>query len=168
MAAAIKQDEAVPASYPTGGQDAIWQRIEAYIAHRWTERVVVWTVEGPGEWEPPLTPAIFTTSEVWNGAEWEAIEAPGAPLGGFWLSGEGPYRFTASVGSGTPPANVLEAVARLAAYLADDTTAPAGARSFSVDIPGVQSTSVDRDPRWVAKALQLSGAADLLRNYRRV
>ena len=34
--------------------DMIWQRIEAYIAHRWTERDVTWIVEGPGEWHPPL------------------------------------------------------------------------------------------------------------------
>ena len=74
----IEQVEVIPATYPavTGLSVAaaaldpamIWQRIEDYIAYRWTARAVVWTVEGPGEWEPPLTPSTVSAVEVWGGA----------------------------------------------------------------------------------------------------
>ena len=64
MATTIKQTEAVPEAYPDVPDDSstaaaaldadmMWQRIEAYIAHRWTERDVTWVVEGPGDWHPP-------------------------------------------------------------------------------------------------------------------
>src|SRR3546814_1950270 len=67
-ATTIKQTEALPASYPDvtpyphrpvengGVTDAeidpalVWQRIESYIAYRWSEREVVWIVEGSGDW----------------------------------------------------------------------------------------------------------------------
>ncbi|MFC3118192.1 hypothetical protein ACFOHS_07920 [Jhaorihella thermophila] len=53
----LKRDEAIPASYPAVPSglsvaaaaldgDMIWQRIEAYTAHRFTDRQVIWTVEG--------------------------------------------------------------------------------------------------------------------------
>ena len=32
----------------------VWQRIESYVAYRWTPRAVTWIVEGCGEWYPPL------------------------------------------------------------------------------------------------------------------
>ena len=59
----VEQIEAVPAAYPMAEPmltpeaaakiakvdgAVIWSRIEAYTAHRWTPREVVWIVEGPG------------------------------------------------------------------------------------------------------------------------
>jgi len=169
MAATIKQTEAIPANYPTTGNDAIWQRIEAYIAHRFTERAVTWIVEGCGEWEPPLKPATLSTSEIWNGAAWEAIEAPDAPLGGYWLSGEGPYRFTATVGDGDVPEAVMEAFNRLQSHLSElaDADMPEGVSSYTVGIGEVRE-GFHRDANAIAQAIQNSGAADLLRPYRKV
>ncbi|RNC93927.1 MAG: hypothetical protein ED558_13850 [Oricola sp.] len=166
MATTIKQTEAIPASYPNGLGDHVWQRIEAYVAHRWTEREVIWTVEGPGEWSPPLTPATIDTVEVWNGTGWETCTAPDAPLGGFWLAGEGPYRFTATVGGGDVPAAVHEAATRLSDYLAETADMPAGTRSYSYQI-GEIAERFRADPDATGKAMQNSGAADLLRSYRR-
>jgi hypothetical protein len=57
MAVTIKQTEAIPASYPGDGDPAIWQRLESYIAHRFTSRAVVWIVEGCGEWTAAGGPA---------------------------------------------------------------------------------------------------------------
>jgi hypothetical protein len=56
----LRQDEAVPSSYPplpwqlspaalALDSDFSWQRLESYVAWRWTARAVVWTVEGCGE-----------------------------------------------------------------------------------------------------------------------
>ncbi len=131
MTTLLKQSEALPESYPaiansgwsSGAaaldQDMIWQRIEPYIAYRWSSRAVVWTVEGPGEWHAPLTPATVSTVEVWSRAnEWETATLDASPLGGYYLPCTGPYRFTATVGSGDVPAAVNEAFRRLAEYMA--------------------------------------------------
>lgn len=161
MATTIKQTEGAT------DQDAIWQRIEAYIAHRFASRSVEWIVEGPGEWCAPLAPTTIATVEIWNGAAWEIISAPDSPLGGYWLSGDGPYRFTATVGGGDVPIAVGEAYNRLAAYMDGMAENTPGARSYSIDIPDVESKSIERDASWIARAMQYSGAADLLRPYRR-
>ncbi|RTL86448.1 MAG: hypothetical protein EKK29_09510 [Hyphomicrobiales bacterium] len=177
MATTINQAEARPASYPAKPIDLtlpaaaldaamIWQRIEAYIAYRYTPRAVVWIVEGCGEWFPPLAPATISATEVWSqAAVWETAILDAAPLGGFYLPATGPYRFTASVGAGDVPAAVAEAFRRLAEHLAAvKSNVMPGVREEHVD--GIGSSIFDAAA--VAKALQNSGAADLLRSYRRV
>ena len=178
MATTIKQTESLPATYPTVSttgwstaaaalsQTMLWQRIESYIAYRWTARDVEWIVDGPCEWTPPLTPATISTIEVWSDGAWIDITPDASPLGGYWLSGCGPYRFTASVGSGTVPAAVLEAFRRLAEYMAAKPGKP-GAPSERITAGSI-SLSHSRSESWMALALQNSGAADLLRPYRRV
>ena len=179
MAVTLRQVEAIPATYPavtglTGAAAAldpamIWQRIESYIAYRWTTRAVVWTVEGPGEWEPPLTPATIATVEVWESPAWVLAFPVASPLGGYDLACNGPYRITGTVGSGTPPAAVIAAFKRLAGYIAGgrSTVNEPGAKSFAFSIGGDLRWDVTRDPAWMAQALINSGAADLLRPYRR-
>ena len=144
---------------------AIWRRIEIYVAHRWTPRPVEWIVEGPGDFVPPLTPTTVDTTERWNGTGWETATLDPTPLGGLMLPAEGPYRISATVGGGTVPASVEEAYRRLAEYLVDDA-GRAGSSSYSIKIGQMEETH-DRAPTWVARALQYSGAADLLRQYRR-
>lgn len=168
MVGTIQQTEAIPANYPTAAPDPIWQRVESYTAHRFTPRNVVWIVEGAGEWTPPLTPATVSTVEGWaEGDGWQTITPTGSPLGGYVFDGFGPYRITASVGAGTAPAAVLEAVERLETYLLDDPGAAKGFTSFE-DSVGDVSTRYDGAASWASKALQRSGAADLLRPYRKV
>ena len=128
MATTIKQTEALPEAYPdvsvdstTAGAAAdpmlVWQRIEAYVAHRWTEETWngSWTAAASGT--PPLTPATISTVEVWQDDAWTAVTLSPSPLGGYVLPG-GTYRFTGTVGAGDVPAGVLEAFRRLAAYMA--------------------------------------------------
>src|SRR5690606_40404100 len=137
MTTTIRQSEAVPENYPDtpSGLSAaaaalepamVWYRLESWIAHRFSERECVWTVEGPGSWEPPLTPTTITKCEIWRGEAWEELTLPASPLGGFLLSGNGPYRFTATVGDDEAdvPAAVLEAFRRLAGYVAASQGAP--------------------------------------------
>jgi len=175
MAEILKRDESVPASYPAvpaGLSTAaaaldgnmIWARIEAYIAHRWTARAVVWTIEGPGEWAADLTPATVTATELWQNDAWTAETLTAGPLGGYVLD-SGPYRITASVGSGTVPAEVNEAFRRLAEYMAETTDHP-GASDYSINA-GPIDLKVTRSPAWLARAMANSGAGDLLRTYRR-
>lgn len=172
-ATTIKQDEAAPESYPGTPSDLsaaaraidlsiIWQRIEAYTTRRYTARVVVWTVEGAGEWVPPLAPATVSTTEIWNGQAWETVTLSPSPLGGYVLPGCGPYRFTANVGGGAVPAAVIEAYRRLAEFYAGAATSP-GVRQESVD--GIGSTEYDLAA--LSNAVVKSGAGDLLRPYRR-
>jgi len=69
------------------------------------------------------------------------------------------------VGGGDVPAAVSEAFRRLAEYLAS-ATAPTGVTSQTVTV-GQLSEAVTLTPSHMARAIQLSGAADLLRPYRR-
>lgn len=178
----LKRQEEVPASYPETPEgllsdaaavldaDMIWQRIESYIAHRWTQRQVIWTVQGPGEFVPDLTPVSVGAKEVWDGTAWITASLGASlgasPLGGFVLSGEGPYRFMTTVGGGTVPAGVWEAFRRLAEYFSERPRHHGAGRVTSET--GPLKTDFDRTSKWVAQAMQLSGAADLLRTYRKV
>jgi hypothetical protein len=182
MPTVIQQVEAAPAKFngrpprQTVG-DALdrfgkvaWQRIEPWIAWRFSPRTVTWIVQGPGDWRPPLTPAVIDTVEVWNGDAWEATTLSPSALGGYALPGCGPYRFTATVGTPAttaPPDIVQDAVKRLAEYLAAEPSVHPGATSERESDEGLGETAIERSPSWVARAMQNSGAADLLRNYRR-
>jgi hypothetical protein len=176
MATTIKAVEAIPDTYPDAPDGLstaaaalapalIWQRIESYIAWRWTSRTVTWIADGPGEWTPPLTPATVSTVEIWAGTDWADVTPDASPLGGYWLPGCGPYRFTGTVGSGDVPAAVSEAYRRLAEYFAAKAGRQ-GATSESV-AAGSINLSVRRSASWMAEAIQNSGAGDLLRPYRR-
>lgn len=177
-ATTIKQTEAAPAAYPatpTGLSTAaaaldpemVWQRIEAYTAHRWSERAVTWIVEGCGDWHPPLTPVTIATVESWRADAYEATEISASPLGGYCLPG-GTFRFVGTAGDDEAeiPAAVQEAFRRLAEYLAATKKGTPGTTRERVT---AGSITVDRtrSASWAAQAMQNSGAGDLLRNYRR-
>lgn len=173
----IKQFEATPAAYPFAPAGLstpaaaldpamIWARIEAFIAHRFTEREVVWTLSGNAgdQFHPRLTPVVSREAHFW-GDQWEALTLLDGPLG-VCLPFDGTYRVTAQVGAGDVPAPVIEAFRRLAEYLAD-TDDRAGVSDYSVNMGGAIEESYERNPAWVARAMQYSGAGDLLRPYRR-
>lgn len=178
----ISEVEAAPAAYPavpSGLSDAaagidpamLWQRIEAYTAHRFAVREVTWIIEGEGHWSFPLTPATIVSAAHWSGDQWEPVTLIAGPYG-FDLSGEGPTRIIASVGGGSVSESVNEAYRRLAEYLAPDSsqdilTSRPSASSHSAKLMDHLNVSFDRAPTWIARALQLSGAADMLRKYRR-
>lgn len=186
MATTIKQTESAPASYPAFPDSPdilstaaaaldpamVWQRIESYIAYRWTARNVVWIVDGCGEWHPPLAPATVATVEVWSrgASEWETADLDASPLGGYYLQASGPYRFTGTVGGGSPapsvPEGVTEAYRRLIEYMAANPGKP-GATQERINAGSID-VRVDRSASWMASALQNSGAADLLRGFRHV
>jgi hypothetical protein len=178
MATTIKQTEAEPTTYPDAPEGlsasasalapaVMWKRIESYVAHRWTTRDVEWVVEGPGEWHPPLAPATIATVEAWSGAgEWEDCTPNASPLGGYWLSATGPFRFTGTVGPADVPATINEAFKRLAEYMAAKPGKP-GATSERISAGSID-LRVDRSESWMAGAMANSGAGDLLRPYRRV
>lgn len=174
----LKQFEAVPAAYPVPPSglspdaaaldpDMLWARIEDYCAHRWTPREVVWTVLGDGgdQWHPPLTPVVSREGHVWRNDVWVPLSLLDGPLG-IILPHDGTYRITAQVGGGNVPAPVSAAFTRLAEYSAD-IEERAGATDYSVNLGGAIQESYRRYPSWLARAMQYSGAADLLRPYRR-
>ncbi|MTD99933.1 hypothetical protein GIY56_06520 [Paracoccus sp. YIM 132242] len=152
--------ESRPNDYPDviGIPEWVWQRIEAYCSHRWTPRTVTWVVSGSGLFRPPLTPAVITKVEEWDGGVWTerlvADEVRDVSL----------TRITATVGTyDDPPADVIQAATLLTEYTAESATRK-GHRSLTT---GDITVSFNRDRRAMAQALQLSGAADLLRPYRR-
>jgi hypothetical protein len=167
MTCTLKQDEAVPTypATPSGLSTAaaalnpavVWARIEAYVSTRWTSRAVVWTVDGPGEWVPLLTPATITTVEKWTGTAWTTATPDASPLGGYQLD-DLTYRITGTAGGGTVPETVKEAFRRLAEYLAADVGKP-GATSEAHSV-GPINISVSRSATWAARAMVNSGAAD--------
>lgn len=178
MATTIKQQEAIPASYPATPSglstaaaaldpEMIWQRIEAYTAWRYTSRAIEWVVEGCGEWQPPLAPATIATVEVWRADAWEAVTLSPSALGGYVLPGDGPYRFTGTVGGGDVPAAVDEAFRRLAEYMAASKRGAPGTTRERVTAGSI-TVDKSRSASWAAQAMANSGAGDLLRNYRRV
>ncbi|RVD61141.1 hypothetical protein [Mesorhizobium sp. M7A.F.Ca.ET.027.03.2.1] len=176
-ATTIKQTEGEPADYPDAPSglstaataldpDMIWQRIEAYTAWRYTSRSIEWIVEGCGEWHAPLAPATISTVDIWQADAWQTATLSPSPVGGYCLPG-GTYRFTGTVGSGTPPAAVLEAFRRLAEYMAASKRGSPGTTREKV-VAGSVQVDKSRSASWAAEAMANSGAGDLLRSFRRV
>ena len=102
--------------------------------------------------------------EIWNGTAWEAATPGKGPLDGYELE-DSKYRFIIDIGGGSVPEAVKEAYKRLSSYMAE-TGRKAGVSSYSADL-GVLKIAYTQSPSWMAKAMQNSGAADLLRPYRR-
>ena len=181
MAETVSQIEAEPSAYPDAPEglseaaqqvsnEMLWQRIEAYVAWRFSVREVTWVVEGNGHWTTPLTPATISAVEEWTGTEWVSSSFTEGPYGAC-LPNDGPYRVIAMVGAGSVPEAVSEAYRRLAEYLAPGQPdnmlfGRPGASSHSGSVGDLTET-YDRSPAWIAKAMQYSGAGDLLRPYRR-
>ncbi len=174
MATTLKITEGVPASYPTIETgltspsaeflSAVWRRIESYIAWRWNERSCEFIASGDGFWEPPLKPATFTATEYWNSSDaWEEVTLRPSPLGGYLLD-SGTYRFTATLGdTETPPGVIQEAYIRLANYLNEMDGRELSLKATSIE--GIGSFEFAA-PNLAARAMQFSGAADLLRPFR--
>ena len=170
MTVTLRQTESLPGEYPavTGVPDASltmsWQRIEHYIAWRFSEREVTWHVQSDGcEWHAPLKPVVSLSGVDENG---EAIVIEDGATGGYSLP-EGIVTLTATVGAEAAPEAVLEAVRRPNAYLAVSDLMIYDAAA------GQSATDDGEEPilKWnnvhPGKAMQNSGAADLLRAYRR-
>ncbi|RKF22722.1 hypothetical protein D6851_05865 [Altericroceibacterium spongiae] len=170
----ITQFEGTPESYPaiegvTGDLlETCWTRVEHYCGQRWAPRRVVWTLRsGGGEWKPPLGPILISEAFGWKDGDWQPVTLRRGPFGLMLPCGN--VQIEASVGSNSGasiPAAVKEAIKRLAAYLTAQSPVPAGARSYSANV-GQLSEAVSIDPAAMARALQYSGAADLLRAYRK-
>jgi hypothetical protein len=190
----LSEDEAIPAKFPPApldvigsiegwtkkglgeiarrnvSNDAIWMRLEAWIAWRWTPRDVTWVVEGPGVWEPRLKPAVIWTTELWHDGAWVAATLEPAPLG--YVLSEGTWRITAVVGDADadPPPEVFEAFARLREYFISIFELQSGVTQVESQSGGADYAtrdSVSRPANFAARAMQNSGAADMLRRWRK-
>lgn len=140
----------------------VWRRIETWITRRWPSRSVVYVAEGPGWWQPRLHPFTVSTTERWQDAAWTACTLDQTPLGGLELQAEGPYRITGTAGDDSAvPEDVHEAFARLYMYFRG-----IGNSAWN-ETATYQSGDSQAVASWVGKAIHLSGAADLLRPYRR-
>ena len=143
---------------------------------RWGERSVEWTVHGAGLFVPPLKPVAITTVSRFND-----YGAPGQEPGawiprslrrtpfGVRIDSPGFYKVQGTAGDAqSAPPDVLEAYTRMADYLASlKAEGSIGAASFTDSVPGVTRT-VHRSAQAMARALEYSGAADILKAYRHV
>lgn len=117
---------------------------------------------------PPLPGATITATEIWSGTAWATATGADAPLAGplgALYPAAGPYRVRATLGAGAAPLAALEAYRRLAEYLAAQDPGPA--TRYSIEVGALTEASL-RPADWAAKAIFQSGAADLLRPYRRL
>lgn len=174
-AAVLAVVEGVPAVYTDPGQDTdpailatAWQRVEAWIGHRWGERSIAIVAEGPGLFESPVQPFVLGGAEEWVDDAWSDTSLTAAPLG--YQLPPGTFRLSGTAGTtDAPPAAVLAAVGRLAAYLAwSEKHVADGApmeTSTRLDVLTVDKKFGAND---AGKSLIRSGAADLLRPYRRL
>lgn len=165
----LHQNESEPETYPavegvTGDALAVaWQRIEAYIKKRYAPRQVEWLVQGEtgGVWYPPLGPVVSIQGEIVDGA----VPFTPMPWGPGFRLPQGVVKLTATVGAGPVPTAVSNALRRLANYYAAVLDVPEGVRSYSLNV-GDMSESISVQSGRMARAMQESGAADLLRPYR--
>lgn len=168
----ISYDEEGTAFDPIVPDRALWLRIESYIAMRWTSRQAIWSIQGPGVWEPHLTPVSNITVDQWDDTNfvWTAVALDPSPLGGIEFPDSRTYKISGTVGDTVVPVPqlVIEAYMRLQEYCEDTALTPAGSSSYANKIGDGWDETITRSPNWLAKALQSSGAADLLRAYRRI
>lgn len=183
MAVTLKETEGQPSAWPTVAPypmatewselegdnnpvvsgEVVWRMVERWITTRWRSRSVVYVVEGPGEWESRLTPFSASVTERWTGSAWMNESFTPSPLGGFDL-GNGTYRITGTVGDASGvPEDVEEAHRRLHSFMLGN----ASEHLDNVAIYNDESGG-ERPRAHAAQALRLSGAADLLRRYRRL
>jgi hypothetical protein len=111
--------------------------------------------------------------DVWDDTTftWSSASPDQSPLGGFIFNDNRTYRITATLGSTDPvPAAVVMAYQRLRDYVYEATTEkiPVGVASHSLKIGDGYSEEISRNPTYLARSMQYSGAGDLLRGYRRL
>lgn len=168
-------EEAAPAAWPdppsgtfTVSNETIWRRLEGWTRYRFALRQVVWTVEGPGLFVPTLRPFALVEAEAWIDDTWTATTLTPWSVG--YRIPVGQYRIAGTVGepdsAASPPkalpADLAEAYRRLGYFLDEAGADPAKGLTAGRD----GDYSFRRSEGWAAKAIHLSGAADLLRTYR--
>lgn len=140
---------------------AVWQRLEAWTRRRWPSRSVTWTVSGRGEFRPPLEPFTLASVERWANGAWIAETPPASPLG--WSLDDAVYRIAGTAGDDSaPPEAVVEAFRRLHEY------ARGVSLQFADSAADYAGDTHRRPAGWAARGIHLSGAADLLRPWRRL
>ncbi|MEQ9260938.1 MAG: hypothetical protein RIG84_17765 [Roseovarius sp.] len=136
----------------------IWDRLESWTNYRWSETVTDFVVNPPCEvkWQPPYAPFVV-----------DSVDGETATIDGFGqviLRSKSVVRCT--IGGATPTETVNAAYIRLAEYMAATDDAPGGVSRYSIDVGDI-SESWSRKADHMAKAIHNSGAADLLRRYRK-
>lgn len=157
------------------GTSGVWKRIERWLDwHRFGVRdVVVYArmgiVSSEG-WVPPLGPLHeIEKVEVFRGDTWQTVQHGIGPFGGITgLQHFDAVKLTAKVGHEETPPAVMQAFHRLDEFLNAETKAPVGASSYSIGLgSGELSESYSLPIERFTRAITLSGAADLLRPWRK-
>ncbi len=144
----------------------VWQRIEQYTNYRWPARRVEFALQGQGEFTPLVTPFKPESIKCWSAQKWRVAQMLKTAWCGVCLPFDTQWRLEGIAGDDSvPPAEVLEAARRLSDYFCQIQN---DGRTMSATSLSGDDASVDLGAAWAAKAVQRSGAGDLLRRYRRL
>jgi len=146
---------------------ALWARLDQWVVFRWTPRAVDWWVRTEREIEfvPRLRPLVSVDEvQVFESGAY-ASRTIERTARGVILPESGDWQVTATIGAAPTPPDATEASRLLAEYWATQLDALPGVHTSKLSVGGSFDTQEERDPRFMAKALELSGAADLLRRY---
>lgn len=189
MAELRQVKELTPPSYPdtpTGLSEKaaaldtkiVWDRIDAYINWRFAERSVTFIFDALAgdDVELTLQPLISQSAEFWSSAfsDFTPVTLLNGPYG-LCFPESGTYRISAQIGAGPTPSLIEEAFRRLAEYMAAIDSenkggwfnARPGETQYDATVSDGVQRSGSRNAAWAAKAMVNSGAADLLRPYRK-
>jgi hypothetical protein len=137
----------------------IWDRLEAFTNFRWSETVVEIVVNPDHEiqWKPPYAPFVvdLVNGEPANPDQFGAVTIRNRAI------------VRATIGGAVPSETVKTAYRRLSEYFAVRGRVPAGAQRYSVNIGGDISESISQRSDHMARAMHNSGAADLLRKFKK-
>lgn len=156
----------LPAAIEAVDPEVVWRRMESWCAWRWGVRSIEIVAAGGGELVPPRGPLTISSVDLFRAEVWRPAELCFGPLGGVVLDGGSTYRLRSTVGAVTAAPDVCEAHRRLTDYMASPPDRRPGSSSESIDLGGYR-TDFQRSPTWAARAIFNSGAADLLRPWRR-
>jgi hypothetical protein len=165
----IETETEISITYPAAPDDlstdaaaiepaVIWDRLEAFTNFRWSTTVMDFVVNPDHQvmWHPPYLPFVV---DLVNGEPADPDE-----FGAVELAGRSTVR--ATIGGGDVSEAVKAAYRRLAEYFAVRDEMPAGAQRYAVSIGDISETISKRGDH-MARAMQNSGAADLLKKYRK-
>lgn len=147
---------AAPADVTGSIPEVIWERLESYVTTRWSTAEIQFVVCSPcrDRWRPPYYPWLV-----------QSVDGDPAEVNDF---GEvelqpGRHKVVCQIGGQPVTPGVQEAYRRLAAYYANPDNRTGYSR-YSVNLGGEITESWSRRS---GDALANSGAADLLRKYRK-
>ncbi|SLN10775.1 hypothetical protein PSJ8397_00042 [Pseudooctadecabacter jejudonensis] len=179
----IEQEEISTAVYPDApdglsdaaaalSKEIVWDRLEQFTNYKIGQRSIQFRVcsnRGQPWWIPAERPFEITGILIADTTLDDYVATPVRPRADGAVNLEGKAALvTATVGLATAPPLFLEAYKRLAEYFAASQIGPEGVTRYSLSVGPDITEGYSKQATHTAKAMVNSGAADLLRKYRKL